>query len=338
MQRASQRFVQRLAVATIAVTAACLGSRVPDQPGASANLLPANANVLELIANPDLTNQVTLNDGLDTDSLTDPAHPNVIVRGTGKSAGSDVRFWAFGKATRAPAPIYLFGKLVDGQLKPLDPAHLPLVEAIPGDYQYNPIHSIYHVVPTAKYRGELITTTAALADAIELGLVEAPIATGTVMCRPIVRPGLALEVDTAAGSTSVTVAPTKLYGRGYLVDSFELGQAFSPQPNPKGLLLTRQVSYLRQQTQGGSYDHTRPIFQATIPTDPPPTGPMAMANYTPLSVVVDVDLESGTTPAEITSDDQLFKRSTGMTQPAVAQFTVTSTSLLLQLQFTKGEQ
>lgn len=327
------RLVLCIAVLASAATAACLGPQVPDKPGASANLLPAGTHVPDVTDSPDLVNELTLNDGLDSDALADPAHLNIIVRGTGKSAGGDVRFWNFGKATQAPAPIYLFGTQVGGAFQPLD--HLPLVEAIPGDYQYNPIHSIYRVVVTASYHQQLITTTAALADAIDLGLVEVPVSTGTFMCDPIVRPGLALEVDTMPGNVSVTVAPTKVYGRGHVLDSFPVGLEFGPQPNPYGLLPTSQVSFLRD-PRGAGFDATRPIFQATVPTAAPP--PM-MPNYTPLSVEVDVDLSSGSA-AGITADGQLFTRddtgSITMTSADVGHFEVTGRSSLLQLQFRKG--
>jgi hypothetical protein len=329
--------MQRLLATAVAVTAACrLDPLVPDQPGSSANLLPAGVNVKDIATNPDLTNQLTLNDGLDSDALMDPDHTNVIVRGTGTSGGNAVRYWAFGKATRAPAPIYLFGTLDQNQqFVPLQPDHLPLVEAIPGDYQYNPIHTIYHVVATARYKHELITTTAALADAIDLGLVEAPVATDSFLCSPIVRPGLTIEVDADAGGASITKPPTKLYAHGYLVDTFRLGFQFGPQPNPFGLLPTSQVSYLRE-PRAGSFDLGRPIFQAAIPTAAPQ---MMMPNYTPLSVEVDVDLSSGTA-ASITADSQLFMRDENgdiqTTSSDVAHFTVTTASSLLQLQFKKG--
>ncbi|HEX7842893.1 MAG TPA: hypothetical protein VF469_35710, partial [Kofleriaceae bacterium] len=106
---------------------------------------------------------------------------------------------------------------------------------------------------------------------------------------------------------------------------------------PLGLLPTNQVSFLREQKQG-TYDATRPIFQATIPTSKPQTS----ANYTPVSVVVNVDLAPGTFATSIVKDDDLFMRSptgaiTGTTS-AVLQFTVTGDSRDLQLQFGDGVQ
>jgi len=331
-----------LAAAAAAVvvigTAGCLGPLVKDQPGASANLLPAGTPVPSAIDNPDLKVQITLNDGLDDAAFA--ANAGVVPRGTGVSGGSTtVRFWSFGPATQAPSPIYKFFKMTASGLTPI--AHPPLLDALPGDHGYGPIHEINQVVVTDAYNGELITTIDALSDAIDLGLVNEPSPLILMPGMPmpgkyfvdctVVLPNTKLEV----GGTMLQALPETMYARGYTVTAFEFGGAFGVQPIPAGgvLMPTSQASFLR--VPGGIYDTAHPVFQATIPTVMPPA---AMPNYTPLSVVVNVDLVP-MAPA-ITSDDQLFKRSsTGAitgTQPAVAAFQVTSSIQLLQLQFTDG--
>jgi hypothetical protein len=337
----SMRLVGLPALAILGVTAGCrLGPLVPDEPGASANVLPKNTMIPSITENPDLMNQIVLNDRLNTAALM--KNNNVIVRYTGiaTSAAGDgvtVRFWAFGDADRAPTPIYVFG-----QGDPMSPSftaladHPPLVEVVPGDTDYEPIHTIFNVKVTDKYDGQKITTLGALSDAIDLGLVEAPVSIKVFVNWPIVRPQLRLEV-----TPSTSVPPTQVYAHGYRVDSFPFDGALGKQPNPFGLLPTSQVSFLREAGKP-TYDLAHPIFQATIPTTPPGMDP----NYTPVSVIVHVDLVPGKTVADIHKDSDLFMRSPsgdimsanlGPTGP-VAGFIVTTQLTDLQIQFKEGER
>lgn len=308
----------------LAASAACrLDPLVEDTPGASVNVLPSDATVRNVTTNPELTNQITLNDSL-ARVFGNAGGTGLIPRSSGGWAGGNaVAFWSFGTAERAPAPIYLFGT---GDPNPEAASfvlndHLPLVDALPGDSEYEPVHTIYNVQVTDKYRGEKITTTAALADAIDLGLVNPPVATKRFYNWPIVRPGTTLDVG-----GGMVASPRPIYGRGYLVDSYRLG---AQQSNPLGLLPTAQVSFLREPGSGG-YDQVHPIFQAL---------PMT-AGYTPVSIVVNVDLAQGTGVADIHGDADLFTRtSTGaimMPTNKVANFLVTETTLDLQIQFTEG--
>lgn len=325
------RLVGLPALAIVGATAGCrLGPLVPDEPGASANVLPRDAVIPTVDKNTDLTMQIVLNDSLDTMTLM--TNKNAIARGTGVAPdGSGVRFWAFGDADRAPAPIYVFGTGDPSSTSAFTPLadHPPLVETVPGDVDYEPIHAIFNVKVTDRYDGQKITTIGALSDAIDLGLVEAPVAIEVFVNWPIVRPGVRLEV----GPGTISIASTPVYAHGYVVDSFPLGGAAGRQPNPRGLLPTSQVSFLRGATDPG-FDRSRPIFQASIPPGPAQTDP----NYTPLSVVVNVEL---TGPASaVTRDSDLFMRSeTGnimSVKPIVSHFTVTGELTDLQIQFTEG--
>jgi len=312
-----------VAAALAMASAGCrLDPLVNDKPGASAHLLPAGTDVPSAALNPDLANQINLNDGVDDKALV---ASGAIPRGTGASGGAAVKYWSFGPATRAPSPLYrFFARSEAGELTPID--HPPLVDALPGDPGYSAVHTLSQVVVTADYHGELITTTSALADAVELGLVEEPIPVAAFVASPIVLPGTKLDV----GGTPA-VAQT-VYGRGYTVGMFELGGTLGVQPGGT-ILPTSQVSFLRE-TGMAIYDATHPIFQATIPTAPA-TG---KASYTPLSVVVNVDMAPGTALG-ITSDDQLFTRSMGAitsSKGGVVQFQITTAILMLQLQFADG--
>jgi len=311
-------------------TTGCLNPLVEDKPGASAHLLPAGTPVPSAIDNPDLKVQLTLNDGLDDAAFT--ANAGVVQRGTGMSGGASVRFWSFGPATQAPSPIYKFFKMTASGLSPI--AHPPLLDALPGDHGYGPIHGINQVIVTDAYNGELITTMDALADAIDLGLVNEPVPIKMFVDCPVVLPNTKLDVG---GAPPLQALPETMYARGYTVTAFEFGGQFEVQPIPAGgvLMPTNQVSFLRE--PGKIYDTTHPIFQATIPTVMPPA---AMPNYTPLSVVVNVDLANSLMVTPITQDSDLFIRSsTGAitgTTAAVTAFQVTTSIQLLQLQFTDG--
>jgi hypothetical protein len=313
---------------TVIATGCRLGPLVDDVPGASGHIVPAGTLIPSAADNPELANQITLNDGIDDKTLAITS--GIIPRGTGQSAGTAVRYWSFGLATRAPAPLFrFFARNQTGDLASID--HPAMVEALPGERSYNPLHAINQVVVTAAYQGELITTAAALADAIDLGLVEDPVPTGEFVASPIVLPGTKLEI-----SSKPAVAPAQaeiVYGHGYRVGMFELGGARGVQPTG-GFLPTRQVSFLRESNKPG-YDTARPIFQATVPAAPP-TG--TTANYTPLSVVINVDLKPNVSAANILEDADLFTRDgagaiVDTNDAKVQQIQITSSILVLPIQF-----
>jgi hypothetical protein len=337
MQRVVHRLAPRLvglaSLASLGAVAGCrLGPLVDDQPGASASVLPKDTPVPIVTMNPDLATQIAFNDGLDSIALM--MNGGVITRGTGGFAadGTQVKYWTIGATDLAPTPIYVFGSgdPMSASFTPL-PDHPPLVGVVPGDLEYQPIHTIYRVAVTNKYDGQKITTLAALSDAIELQLVQAPLAIKVFVNWPIVRAGLKLEVG--AGGP---IGPTPVYAHGYAVDSFPLGGVRGMQPNPFGILPTSQVSFLREAGKP-AFDISHPIFQANIPPAPAQTSP----NYTPVSVVVNVDLVAGRNVTDIHRDSDLFTRDmvgniVSANPSNVAQFTITSRLLDLQIQFAEG--
>lgn len=313
------------ALAAAAGPACRLDPLVDDTPGASAAILPADAVVPSVATNGELTNQITFNDGLDSRALM--ASSNIIPRGSGFAGnGMAVRFWSFGTVDRAPAPMYVFGTGDPMSSSFVQNDHPPLVDALPGDAEYAPLHTIYRVVVTDRYHGEKITTTAALADAVAIGMVEPPVALKNFVDMPIVRPGTRLDT----GATAPAM-PIPVYGRGYTVDAYQLGGPFAVQSNPLGLLPTSQVSFLRGSTEA-VYNTARPIFQASVPTTNNPA-------YTSLCVVVNVDINGDA--MNVTSDGEMFTR--GMNGEITARtgivqsFTVTTVQLDLQMQFMEGQ-
>jgi hypothetical protein len=324
-----------------------LGPRVPDpalpdafQAGFT-DLLPAGTDVPSLAANPELLVQVRINDGLSDAALM--ASGGVVTRGTGKAGGATVRFWNFGPAPvdsgfAVAAPLYVFGRDDAGVFTPLDD-HPRLIDTIPGDVRYSAVRRVINVPVTDRYKGELITTVAALGEAIELGLVGDPVPDGTWVNLPVVLPGITLEV----GDTTPPVMASQVFGVGYRVDVFELGTSLGRQPLRSGFLPIGQASGLQTGVATGSPPtlpttiDPQPVFQFAIPTAPPGT----VFSYSPLATDVTVRLANGIAPAAIVSDLDLFKRSptgaiTAFYTDTVSTFTIQTTVNNLQLQFAEG--
>jgi hypothetical protein len=322
----------RTAVAVSVAIGTAAGCRldplVDDTPGASGHVLPAGSTVPSAADSPEVANQIMLNDGIDDKVLA--INEMVIPRGTGASAGGDVHYWSFGFASRAPAPLFEFFRRAGSELVRID--HPAMVEALPGERSYNPLHSVTRVIVTDRYAGELITSADALADAIDLGLVEDPAPTGEFVASPIVLPGTRLEVSDK--TDALPASPQLIYGHGYLVGMFEIGAAHRL---ALGFLPTSQVSFLRESNRP-AYDASRPIFQIDVPAKPATVPP---ADYTPLSVVINIDLTLGTRADDITMDRQLFTRDKDgaivSTTNLVQQLQITTSMLVLPIQFDEDE-
>jgi len=316
----------------------------PDAPDGGVvyvDLLPAGTVVPSIATNPELISQIKINDGLVDATLL--ASGGVVTRGTGKSAGATVRFWNFGVSPvelgiAVAAPLYVFGTLEGGVFTTL-PNHPQLIDTIPGDTRYSPIRRVVNVTVTPLYAGELITSVAALGEALELGLVEDPVPDGTWMNLPVVLPGTTLEV---APAPTAPLPPRQVLARGYLVDVFELGTSLGRQPLRNGFIPVGQQSLLQTGVATGTpptlpvATDPQPVFQFPIPTVAP-----TVFSYSPLATDVTVRLVTGIAPSAITSDLDLFRRSatgaiTAYVPGNVATFTVGITTTNIQLQYTEG--
>lgn len=326
-----QRFptVALISLTTVLTTACRLHALVDDSPGASAHLLPAGTAIPDINEAADLAAQVALHQGVDPAALV--ASGNVVTRNTGLLAAGPVRYWAFGKWSAAPSPLYRFYQDPGGGAPLALIDHPALVDAVPGDPGYSPIHTLQQVVVTAAYHGELITTAQALQDAIDLGLVAVPKPSGSYVTSPVVLPQVKLEI----GGTAGELAATRIYGHGHIVGLFEIGGAFAVQPIV-GFVPTTQLSVLREALKP-SFDVNRPIFAAPLPGSPP-VG--KVANYLPLATMVEVDLAPGVLASSITQDSQLFNRNAAgaitATTIAVEHFELRSI-VAWPVQVTEGE-
>jgi hypothetical protein len=318
--------MQIVALGLVAAAPACaLDPLVEDEPGASVHVLPAGTEVPYVGDDPELVHQIVVHDGLDDGDLEEAM--GIIQPRVGWAGGAEVRYWAWGNAPRTGSTAYV---LVDGGGAPVD--HPWLLDTMPGDPAYSPLRRLQHVVVTAAYDGEVIATLRALADALELGLIEPPVPTGTWVNAPVVAPGTRLDVGGLAGPAS----PTQAYAGGVRVDHFVLGGERGVQPLRNGAIPVGQASEL---LEGSSVRPlAEPVFQYAAPAEPPTDA----FNYTPLVNMVTVRLADGVVAEEaIFGDADLFVRSgTGSisaTTAAVESFEITEVVRNWPIQFEAGK-
>lgn len=310
----------------VTLTGCLLDARVPDTPGASIHILPPGGTVPPIAQNRELANQIQLNDGIDDVALG--INTGIIPRGTGN--GGAVHYWSFGAASVVPATLYQLVKQVgENMFEPID--HPMVVNALPGDPGYNPLHAIVQVVVKDPDERRVFPSIEALTDGAELGYIDEAKqrATRTFINIPIVPAGTPIQTG---DTRDVNVLPNvKLYARGYEVEAFRFGGTLGVQPLPF-MLPTRDVSFIRKQREA-DYNLARPVFQAA------PSASPGGVTYSALTRVIRVDLDSTT---DITSDAELFNRDpvTGAIMTSIAPVLlheITTTTLVLQLQF-PGDQ
>lgn len=306
-------------------------------------VLPAGATIPPVADNAELVSQIKLFCGLSPSALA--AANGIITRSTGKAAGATVRFWNFGTARIvdgyvASAPVYVLADFDGVSTYTPRADHPMMIDSLPGDTGYSAIRRVVYVPVTAAYAGERITSTAALQEALDLGLVTDPVPAGTWRDLPVVPTGTLLEVS----ATLPAIAATEVYARGYRVELVPLGGALGTQPLRNGVPLGAQEARLLSGVATGTPPalsttlDAQPVFQLGIPTAPPTTTP----NYTPIVTEVDVRLATGIDPTTVTNDVQLFKRATNGSISAyftdtVATYTTTTTVSNKFIQFVDGE-
>lgn len=307
-------------------TSGCLlDPLVDDAPTTSLNVLPPGSIAPRIETDPELVHQIVVHDGLDDTALADAG--GVIPRKPGTANGVAINYWSFGPTPKIGAAMYVF---VDATGAPID--HLPLYDGVPGDRGYSAIRRIQHVTVTSAYRGELIPTVAALADAIELGLVEEPVPAGTWVDSPIVPPETTLEVS----ATAPPVAPREVLADGYRVDAFVFGGDRGVQPLKSGQVPVVQASQLR--AAGSLKLLDPPVFQLGVPD----AAPTDVYNWSPVVVLLEVQLVPGVVIAdEIHGDGDLFVRSmTGSItalKPIVTSYLTTENVRNWPIQFVEGQ-
>ncbi len=283
------------AFSTATLVAGCQDPLVSDQAGASVHVLPPGTTVSHVSSAPDLARQIRINDGLNDLALEDAG--GVVALKKGWAAGAQVLYWDLGDASPNGALLYmLVTRTGEGETAVYTPTGHPYIaDTIPGDPGYSPFWLLQYVVVTDRYRGEVLPSTQAIADAIDLDLVEEPIPAPFYMDGPIVPTGTALDM----GMGQPTAGAIQAMARGYLVDMLAIGGNSALVPLAKAGRIPRGDSH--KIWIGAAVTATRePLFQNTA------------APWTPAVRVIDCHVSAPTDPMDpaqkIDDEAKLFVR------------------------------
>jgi hypothetical protein len=203
---------------SVLLLSGCLDPLTEDAAGYSRNLLPADAAVSSVSADPAFTRRIDMNDGIS--NLSAPLK-------SGFAMGKPVKYWDLGAGRGTGTPAYQLARcdaeqvpLQDGQID-----HPLLFDAVPGDSDYTQFWAVSFVCVTPKYQGQRITTMLALADAYELGLVLEPKEAMKWVHAPVVQEGAVLE---GAGPN---VGLHTAYCRGLAFTVADFGEAGTVDPS-----------------------------------------------------------------------------------------------------------
>jgi hypothetical protein len=237
----------RAVALTALLLQACLGPATSDRPGYSPNIISTHALIPAIENDKRLSQQIDTNDGIDG-SL-------VSLRGA-YSGGHPVSYWDFGTAsTSSFPPLWLF-RGADANKQPVDFGHPNLIDSVPGDPGYSSVRALYLVFVTGAYKGQQIVSAQALEDAIELGLVKKPMATGKLANCPVTLATTQLDM----GSNREPRDPDVLYYRGktvsyFALDAMDLGVA-DFQLDKSGKLVAPNAYLPRRQNETRALDET----------------------------------------------------------------------------------
>ena len=170
----------------LALCAGCLGPQVSDDPAPSGDIVPAGTQVPSIDEDDEDAGLIAMHDGVD----------GVVPRLTAFAAGMPTHAWNFGPAPAIAAPMYwVMQRQADGSLTRIM-EHPAIVHTIPGEPGYSPYWTIFELVVTDAYHGELITSSTAIEEAVRTGLVEAPTLRHAAVNWPLVASDVRLEVGT----------------------------------------------------------------------------------------------------------------------------------------------
>ena len=189
--------------------AGCLDPLVSDEPSTPTLILPAGTPVPSALDDPAVAAQIASADGL----------AGVIPRQTAFANGQRIHVWNVGPAPAVASPLFVIAKRdAAGDLVRI--AHPTVIEAIPGEPRYSPFWAVFLVEVTADYRGELLTSFAAISEAVDRGLVKRPAQQTFAVNCPIA--GTDVRIDVGNGTT---VGPNAIfYYQGTTVPYFDFGR------------------------------------------------------------------------------------------------------------------
>lgn len=307
----------RLALVPLLAVSGCLDPLVSDVPASGHGVLPPGSILPSIDDDPAAAAELADDDGLD----------GVVPRIAGFADGLPIHSWDLGPAPAFAAPVYkLFRRAADGTFTPV--VHNTLVDALPGDPGYSPYWGVYRVVVTDRYQGEVIPSVAAIADAVDLGLVEPPVALDFAVDCPIVGRDITLEV----GGGQPPLPPRARFNvKGRTVAYYDLGlMAFTDKvrvPEMRRYQLRREGGEpLSEPVRGvdltgdGDVTDSNDIYDRT-PGEAVPIPRCRTVTVAVPAATRSIDTTRDQTMADLTAADQLF--APGPVTGTVIGFTVT---------------
>lgn len=239
----------------------------------------------------------------------------------GFSGGETVAYWDFGPvASDTAMPVYVLCRPSGSSCTPIA-EHPRVVAALPGDEGYSPFGWIHEVAVTDAYDGEVLSSVAAIDDAIAAGLVTDPEPSLFFVELAIVHPDTLVEL----GPDDWVTPNVTVYAQGFAASAID----FSPThprlrlDNPiTGAVLVRNVYIL---TRDGE---SMPLNERMRGEDLTGDGDLSDANsilgarleepdYTPLWAMVLV-----TVPSDYASIDTSMDQSVADAESATDLFTI----------------
>jgi len=214
MNLANSRHIGLLLLLSLSSIAGCLKQFDDGSELYSANVLAPGTNVPLFESDKSAAQKLDANDGFS--GMLIPLH-------SAFAAGNEVQYWDLGSLTAVSAkPMWIFRRRGEDDGPAIEVDHPNLIESIPGDTAYTPLRQLFVVFVRGAYHGERITSLRALEDAIELGLVEAPVAQDRFV-------NCAVTVSTTQLQTSMegdSIGPELAYYHGRVVNQFCIGGFF----------------------------------------------------------------------------------------------------------------
>jgi hypothetical protein len=205
---------------------ACLDADSAEVPGYSAHVLDEGADIPSVEDDPLTAMRIAANSGIAMAPRgpmmpgAPPPEPEPVPLHSAYAAGREVRYWDFGEGSDSAEPLWQFRRRSgeDGGA-PQEIDHPDLIDSVPGDMGYSSLRMPYLVYVTGRYDGERITSVQALEDALELGLIEEPVAMGVAVNWPVVPKVTTLEM----GEGDAPIVPEPVYYRGRVATLLRLG-------------------------------------------------------------------------------------------------------------------
>jgi hypothetical protein len=298
-------------------TAGCIDARVTDDPVRGAGVLPAGTVLPAIETDPILAAQLEEYDGVS----------GTVPRVTSFAGGTVIHTWDFGPAPSFAAPVYMLVRATGpGTFDRV--AHNTIVETIPGDPGYSPYWGMYLVYVTARYQGEVLSSVAAIDEAVSLGLVDPPVAQDFAVNCAETAPTISIEVG---GGQPPLPPPARFNVKGWSVPYYDFGKL--PLLDRVTIPEARRYQLRREggeplsepvrgidMTADGDVNDSNDVYDLG-PTDPMPTALCRTVTVAVAATTASIDTSQDETMAALNSATQLF--TAAGPRPAVLAYAIT---------------